>query len=136
MKLKAQGKKVVDKLWGWEYWIENNDKYCGKLLYLLPGYQSSLHVHHIKDETFMALEGLVQLEIANVVYYADGVNDYWNWSVEYLRSWCHDAVRIKPNTAHRFQAVDRPAIVAEFSTSHSDEDVYRLQKSRKSNYIF
>jgi len=55
--------KTVDKDWGRELWIVNNDKYCGKILELNKGYRCSIHYHKIKDETFYILEGRVLMEI-------------------------------------------------------------------------
>lgn len=127
-KLQAQGKKVIPKLWGWEYWAVNTDRYCGKLLYILPGFESSLHYHKAKDETFMCLEGTVGLEIL------EDTGEWYDYDQHYtdfeiLKSWCHDAYRLEPGVAHRFWAIDGPAVVAEFSTSHDDEDVVRLESS-------
>lgn len=127
-RLKAQGKRVTDKLWGFEYEIVNNDKYCGKLLYILPGFESSLHYHKVKDETFMCLEGTVGLEVL------EDTGEWYDYDQHYtdfevLKSWCHDAYRLEPGVAHRFWAIDGPAVVAEFSTQHSDSDVVRLDES-------
>ena len=122
-KLQQQGKHVIVKKWGWEYWVENNEKYCGKLLYLLPGFQSSLHSHSLKDETFCVLEGVVVLE------YGDPYVPAWR-KVDILKPWCHDSFRIEPMLPHRFWAIDGPAVVAEFSTCHDDKDVIRFEESR------
>jgi mannose-6-phosphate isomerase-like protein (cupin superfamily) len=46
-------------IWGYELWIENNEKYCNKLLILHKGFESSWHYHERKDETFVILEGQV-----------------------------------------------------------------------------
>ena len=46
---------IVDKVWGREEWIVNNEKYCGKKLILKKGYSCSMHHHKIKDETFYIL---------------------------------------------------------------------------------
>ena len=54
--------KKVDKVWGSEEWIVNNDKYCGKILNLKKGFRGSVHHHKNKNETFYLLEGRVLLE--------------------------------------------------------------------------
>ena len=58
-----------DHLWGYELWIENNEKYCNKLLILHKGFESSWHYHERKDETFVIIEGQVSLS------YANGINE-------------------------------------------------------------
>ena len=45
--------KHVPKGWGYEKWITNNEKYCGKLLYFNKGKKCSWHYHEIKEETFL-----------------------------------------------------------------------------------
>ena len=45
------------KGWGYEKWIVNSDKYCGKLLYFHEGKRCSWHYHKIKDETFYVQSG-------------------------------------------------------------------------------
>ena len=47
-----------------------------------------------------------------------------------LRGWTHDSYRLKPETLHRFWAIDGPAVVLEVSTKHNDYDVYRLEESK------
>ena len=42
---------IVNKLWGYEIWIENNEKYCGKHLHVVPGKKCSVHYHKDKKET-------------------------------------------------------------------------------------
>jgi mannose-6-phosphate isomerase-like protein (cupin superfamily) len=113
--------KLVPKLWGHEEWLVNNDKYCAKYLILKYGYQCSLHYHKKKDETFYVLEGLVNLEIY------DDMNDR---ILTYpLRP--GDSYRIKPNLSHRFYTKTPEAKLLEVSTTHYDEDSYRLEISRK-----
>jgi hypothetical protein len=55
--------QVVPKVWGSEQWIVNGDRYCGKLLLLMRGWQCSLHRHVVKDETFFVLSGRVRMEL-------------------------------------------------------------------------
>ena len=49
--------KFVPKGWGFEKWIVNCDKYCGKLLYFVKGKKCSWHYHKIKDEVFYIQSG-------------------------------------------------------------------------------
>lgn len=113
--------KIVEKVWGTEYWIVNNDKYCMKLLKINPGYQCSLHYHKIKDETFIVVSGTVGLEV-----FERGEDKKYHCLM-------HGGVyRLYPDTAHRFQACSiDPAMVIEISTTHDDDDVVRIEESRK-----
>ncbi|KKM22493.1 hypothetical protein LCGC14_1624800 [marine sediment metagenome] len=49
--------EVVSKAWGFEKRIVNNDKYCGKLHYIVKGKHTPLHYHKVKDETFFLHSG-------------------------------------------------------------------------------
>ena len=58
--------KKVDKKWGSELWIVNNDKYCGKLLIVEPNHTCSMHFHKDKTETFFIIRGRLLLTIMNL----------------------------------------------------------------------
>lgn len=104
----------VDKLWGHEIWLVNNEKYCAKFLILKPGYQCSLHAHRIKDETFAVIKGEVNLE-------------YNDKTIELIAP---ASFRIKPGRYHRFSSPEG-ALILEASTTHDDDDVIRKEPSRK-----
>ena len=112
-------RKTVHKLWGWESWVVNRD-YCGKILRLEPGFQCSLHRHKVKDETFLVIDGVVEVELGTGP----------ETQIELLLGWAMDSLRIPVGTYHRFQALDRPATMIEFSTHHEDDDTERLEDSR------
>ena len=42
----------IEKAWGYELIICNNDNYCGKLLVFKLGARFSMHYHMKKDETW------------------------------------------------------------------------------------
>ena len=105
---------IVEKQWGTETVIANNERYCGKVMRLKEGWQCSLHHHKIKDETFYVLEGIVWFE-------------HGDRSFE-LRA--GDTVHVAPGTKHRFGGITS-AIMIEVSTPHSDDDVYRDEGSRE-----
>ena len=52
---------MVPKGWGFEKWIVNNEKYCGKILYIVKDRKCSWHYHKIKDETFYVQSGKIIL---------------------------------------------------------------------------
>lgn len=106
--------EIVPKVWGHEKWLENNEKYCSKLLSLKKGYQCSLHYHKIKDEMFLVTKGHIRLELGKrILHMREG-----------------SFVRIPPRTLHRFRGIEDSAIL-EISTHHSEEDSYRIEESKK-----
>jgi mannose-6-phosphate isomerase-like protein (cupin superfamily) len=109
--------KVVEKLWGKEEWIVNNSLFCGKILHYNQGYQSSLHYHKIKSEVFYILKGQLLL---------DTLEDKQGIIVN-----TGDVIEIPAGFAHRLSSPFGFAVVIEFSTLHSDDDVYRIEKSMR-----
>ncbi|MDO8515946.1 MAG: PfkB family carbohydrate kinase [bacterium] len=105
---------TVSKVWGYEKWLENNEKYCAKLLSLNKGYQCSLHYHKIKDETFLVTSGHVRLELGGEVLH--------------LRP--GGFVRVPPGTKHRFTGLE-DSLIMEVSTYHDEADSHRIEESRK-----
>lgn len=112
----------IVKVWGTEEVIVNTPQYCGKILRFAEGHAGSLHYHCAKDECFLAVEGLVEVEIIP----PGGAPPYFTM----LSGWRGDALRLPPRTVHRVTPLDGPAVLIEFSTSHSDGDVERLEPSR------
>lgn len=109
-----EGLAIISKVWGYEKWLENNEKYCSKLLYLKKGYQCSLHYHKNKDEMFIVLKGNVRMEIDK--------------KIMHMRKGHFQ--RILPGTRHRFRGIEDSEII-EVSTHHEEKDSYRLEESRK-----
>jgi len=106
--------KEVQKLWGTELWHHNNTDYCMKTLVLHHGAQSSLHYHKVKRETFLVTDGSVLLSYGCA-----------SWIMQR-----GDSVTIEPGVVHRFRALCSEATVIEASTTHSDDDVVRLEPSK------
>lgn len=108
--------KTVEKLWGLEYWIANNSRYCLKILRIRVGGCCSLHYHPLKDETFYVNEGSCQIQIGE----------------ESRTLMPGDSVRIPPGTLHRFWVPKNQSYgceIMEVSTTHDDSDVIRLEES-------
>jgi mannose-6-phosphate isomerase-like protein (cupin superfamily) len=101
--------RVVEKVWGEEEWIVNNDLYCSKLLHIKPGYVCSDHRHPIKDETFYVLAGHGAVRIGGGVRQVK----------------VGDTIRIEPLTWHCF-ATAAGMTLLEISTHHEDADVERM----------
>ncbi len=53
--------KTVDKPWGREIWIIDEEEYAGKILEINRGYKTSLHYHEKKKESMYVLEGKMRI---------------------------------------------------------------------------
>ena len=106
--------KKVPKVWGSEEWIVNNEMYCGKILNLKKGFQSSFHHHKNKHETFYLLDGRVLLEL-------EGEKKIMSPG---------DSQILAPLQKHRFTPLEDSKII-EFSTHHEDSDTYRDTESEQ-----
>lgn len=109
---------IVPKGWGFEKWIVNNEKYCGKILYLVKDRKCSWHYHKIKDETFYVQSGKI------VLYY--GQDDDISKS-SYVTLSKGDHFHIPVGLKHQMRAIEDTELF-EFSTQHFDEDSIRLEK--------
>lgn len=104
---------TVEKLWGAEGWIENDDR-CYKLLLLNRGYCCSLHYHRIKSESFKVLRGTVFLSISGREMVLE----------------LGDEINIPPGHKHRFSSISDTSVILETSTHHDDSDTYRIENSK------
>ena len=102
----------INKKWGYEEIIENNELYCGKFLHLKKSHCCSIHYHKIKDETFYVLEGKVKLELfGSTIILKKG-----------------DKIRLTPFSLHRFYGIE-DSIILEISNTHVESDSYRIKES-------
>ncbi len=108
----------VSKGWGFEKWIVNNEKYCGKILYFIKGRRCSFHFHKIKDETFYLLSGKLVLRY--------GVSQDIHESAT-LTMHPGDRFHVPIGLCHQMQALEDSELI-EFSTQHFDEDSYRVER--------
>lgn len=107
----------IPKGWGHEIIIENNDKYCGKVLVFKAGCKFSMHYHMIKDETWYVNKGefiyrWIDTKTADIIEQNLVVGD---------------VVRQRPGQPHQLIALT-DGEVFEVSTQHFDEDSYRVMK--------
>ena len=107
-------------IWGYELWIENNEKYCNKLLILHEGFESSWHYHERKDETFVILEGQVSLT------YANGLD----MPAKTIILSKGGKFRLKPGVVHTFKSLAPKSTVMEISTT-DDGDNVKLRPARR-----
>jgi quercetin dioxygenase-like cupin family protein len=122
----------VSKGWGWERWIVNNDKYCGKEMFCAAGRHCSVHYHKIKDETFFVLSGSMKIYYVQPHWVTTGKEtgrtDPQIWSactIDKLEA--GESFHIPVGMWHSFKAVTDCRFI-EFSTHHEDSDSYRLMK--------
>jgi quercetin dioxygenase-like cupin family protein len=124
--------KFVPKGWGFEKFIENNDLYCGKLLFFVKGKKCSVHYHKIKTETFYVHKGELevwfhddaeQLEKLIEEKGEKAIFDYMEKTV--LEQ--GDTFFVPVGRVHMMKAL-KDTEMFEFSTHHEDSDSYRLIK--------
>jgi len=107
----------VEKAWGYELWIINNDLYCGKLLVFKKDKQFSMHYHLLKDEAWYVAKGefaykYINTETANEIY-------------RHIKE--GDCIHLLPGQPHQLLALTEGATIFEVSTTHYDSDSYRVK---------
>jgi mannose-6-phosphate isomerase-like protein (cupin superfamily) len=107
----------VPKGGGSELIIENNEKYCGKLLRFKKGCKFSMHYHMIKDESWYVYEG-------SFIY---KWIDTTNADLHEVHLKKGDVVRQIPGQPHQIIA-ETDGVIFEVSTHHEDDDSYRVAK--------
>ena len=110
--------KFVPKGWGFEKWIVNNEKYCGKLLYFVKGKRCSWHYHKIKDEVFYVHNGKILVKYS----WKDNLE---NADEKILEK--GDNFHVQTGLRHQMIALEDTELF-EFSTQHFDSDSYRILK--------
>ena len=122
----------VSKNWGHELWFDNNEKYCGKLLYFVKNKKCSLHYHLIKQESFVVHSGKIEL------WWHDDIKMIENHIKTNKKDTLYnilervilepgDVFRIQPGRVHQMVALETTELF-EFSTQHFESDSYRLLK--------
>lgn len=107
----------VVKGWGYELWITNNEKYCGKILHFHDGKKCSWHKHELKEEHFWIKEGFIEITF--------GETDDISEAKKVILS-PGDAFHVPIGLRHQMKAVFGPATMIEFSTQHFDSDSIRI----------
>ena len=106
--------KTIYKPWGKEVWLELNDKYCYKRIYINAGNKTSYQYHHHKLETNYLIEGTAEVWLEN----DDGVVDKKMMNPG-------DFFTIEPPKKHRVIAIT-DIILQEVSTPEVN-DVVRIE---------
>lgn len=105
--------KTVTKPWGKEEWLELNDKYCYKRIYINAGYKTSYQYHNFKYETNYIISGEAEVWLEN----DEGI-------VEKKLMTAGDFFNVPPPKKHRVIALT-DIILQEVSTPEVD-DVIRI----------
>ena len=125
-KAKTESKKqtceIVVKGWGHEVIIVNNEKYCGKILHFKKDAKFSMHFHIKKTETWYVQSGSFVFKWINTAN-ADV-------KVETLNP--GDSITNEIGQPHQIICVEEGDIF-EVSTTHFDEDSYRVMKGDSQN---
>ena len=110
--------KIVQKGWGEEIWIHNDEEYCGKLLrFFKAGNKFSLHYHVIKKESWYVGKGSFRYIILDT-----------EKGVEHEEFICvGDCITIERGAPHQLIALEDMSEIFEVSTQHFDEDSYRIR---------
>jgi quercetin dioxygenase-like cupin family protein/dTDP-glucose pyrophosphorylase len=106
--------KTIYKPWGKEVWLELNDQYCYKRIYINAGTKTSYQYHNFKLETNYIIEGEAEVWLEN----KEGI-------VEKKKMFPGDYFTIHPPKKHRVIALT-DVILQEVSTPHVD-DVIRIE---------
>ena len=106
--------KTVIKPWGKEVWLELNEKYCYKRIYINAGYKTSYQYHEKKRETNYIVEGTAEVWLEND-----------NGIVEKKIMNAGEYFNVTPPKKHRVIALT-DIILQEVSTPEVD-DVIRLE---------
>jgi mannose-6-phosphate isomerase-like protein (cupin superfamily) len=115
---------IVEKGWGHEIIIINNEKYCGKILHFNKGAKFSMHYHIKKTETWYVKSGKFTFKWINTSN-ADTVIE------ELLPG---DIITNNIGEPHQI-ICDEEGDIFEVSTTHYDEDSYRVIKGDSQNML-
>jgi NDP-sugar pyrophosphorylase family protein/mannose-6-phosphate isomerase-like protein (cupin superfamily) len=116
--------KIVYKPWGKEEWIEQNEYYCYKRIYINSGYKTSYQYHNEKIETNYIISGKAEVWLEND-----------NGVVEKKEMQTNDFFTVQKKRKHRIIAKS-DIILQEVSTPQVD-DVIRIEddNNRKNGKI-
>lgn len=107
---------IIEKGWGHEVVICNNNNYCSKILCFKRNAKISMHFHMIKDETWYVKDG--------------DFNILWidpESAKKHTRNISKDMIiHIPPGFMHQLECISESGSIFEVSTQHFDSDSYRI----------
>lgn len=110
--------KKIEKGWGYELWMVNNNKYCGKILHFNKNAKFSMHYHLIKDENWFIKQGKFIFRWIDTKT-ADIKEEILNEG---------DSIHIPIGLPHQLEADINGGEIIEVSTEHFENDSYRVLK--------
>ena len=108
--------KFVPKGWGFEKWIVNCEKYCGKILFIAKDKKCSWHYHDKKDEVFYVQSGKIQISYG----WTDDIEASTTKILER-----GDKFHVPIGMRHQMYGLEDTELF-EFSTEHFDSDSIRV----------
>lgn len=118
LELEKQDFRFVEKGWGSELWIENNEEFCGKILYFKKGKKLSSHYHVEKKEVFYLRSGKLLIKYS-----------YHNEQDKMKELILEPGMKFRVPRGLRHQMIAlEDSELFEFSTQHFDYDSYRIVK--------
>jgi mannose-6-phosphate isomerase-like protein (cupin superfamily) len=125
---------IVNKKWGFEQWIHNDEHYCGKKLFIEKDKSIGFHFHRLKLETFFCSENYVRIlyysdpkiddKLLNLGVTLDQAINVEGISTKFLQA--GEIFEIPIGLRHSVRALYNNAIIYEFSTQHFDDDSFRI----------
>lgn len=109
----------IQKPWGYELIIHNDELYCGKILFIRAGFCISLQHHKRKTETFFLQSGSLKCKFSDPESFVSPED------TEIVLMEPGDVKEIPVGYIHQVLAMEDSTII-EFSTQHFDDDTYRL----------
>ena len=119
--MKEESAKTVVKPWGREIWLELNERYCYKRLYINAGTRTSFQYNEKKLETNYIISGKAEVWLEN---------DSGEIEKKIMRA--GEFFTIQPPKKHRIMALT-DLVVQEVSTPEVD-DVIRLQDDTRRSH--
>jgi len=104
------------KGWGYELWLVNGEKYCGKILHFFRNKKCSFHYHKLKAEHFYCASGKFLLKLS----WGDDITE----AVEVVFE-KGQVVEIPIGLRHQMIALEEGELI-EISTQHLEDDSYRV----------
>jgi mannose-6-phosphate isomerase-like protein (cupin superfamily) len=112
----------VEKLWGYELIIHNDEEYCAKMLcFTEKNAKFSMHFHMKKKETWYVNKGSFLLRYINT----EKAEKY----VEIVKE--GDTIEVDRGDPHQLELLSDYGEIFEASTTHFDYDSYRIEKGTK-----
>jgi mannose-6-phosphate isomerase-like protein (cupin superfamily) len=115
-------KEIVNKKWGYEIIIHNDNEYCGKILCFNKDTKFSMHFHVLKKETWYVNKG-------NLIFSWIDTKNATKYT-KFIKS--GDIIEIERIMPHQLEAIEESEIF-EVSTQHFDDDNYRIEKGDSQN---